>query len=308
MTKCIAFHSYKGGTGKTTLAGNFAAVLAKSGFRVCLLDLDVYAPSLQSYFMIEPKKWINDYLYSDADVGEVMQDLTPKVSEINLENKEVQSATTATSSTRGSKDDMKGKLWIGFSNAKKEEIYKLEGGADTTRKQFLRRFILLREQLITNYDADYIVIDTSPGIRYWSINALAVADILFLTLKAGDLDIEGTKKMAEEIYSSFTKFGTKSFLLLNRVSGYCAPSPLIVRPEGPSDKSVPSTFIIEPPEDTDQMLSKEVKMKIMSSIPCYCDIQFLRKEFLTALKYPAHPFAKKIESLTDSLTKTAGQL
>ncbi|MGB7663052.1 MAG: ParA family protein [Nitrososphaeraceae archaeon] len=306
MTKCIAFHSYKGGTGKTTLAGNFAAVLAKSGFRVCLLDLDVYAPSLQSYFMIEPKKWINDYLYSDADIGEVMQDLTPKVSEINLEKKEIQSA--ATTSTRGSKDDVKGKLWIGFSNAKKEEIYKLEGGADTTRKQFLRRFILLREQLITNYDADYIVIDTSPGIRYWSINALAVADILFLTLKAGDLDIEGTKKMAEEIYSSFTKFGTKSFLLLNRVSGYCAPSPLIVRPEGTGNKSVPSTFIIETPEDTDEMLARAVRMKIMSSIPCYCDIQFLRKEFLTALKYPAHPFAKKIESLTDSLTKTAGQL
>ena len=311
MTKCIAFHSYKGGTGKTTLAGNFAAVLAKSGFRVCLLDLDVYAPSLQSYFMIEPKKWINDYLYSDADIGEVMQDLTPKVSEINLEKKEIQStnsSTTTATSTRGSKDDVKGKLWIGFSNAKKEEIYKLEGGADTTRKQFLRRFILLREQLITNYDADYIVIDTSPGIRYWSINALAVADILFLTLKAGDLDIEGTKKMAEEIYSSFTKFGTKSFLLLNRVSGYCAPSPLVVRPEGTSNKSVPSTFIIETPEDTDEMLARAVRMKIMSSIPCYCDIQFLRKEFLTALKYPAHPFAKKIESLTDSLTKTAGQL
>lgn len=304
MTKCIAFHSYKGGTGKTTLAGNFAAVLAKLGFRVCLLDLDVYAPSLQSYFMIEPKKWINDYLYSEADIGEVMQDLTPKVSESDMESREMQS-----DSPKGAKEGVKGKLWIGFSNAKKEEIYKLEGGADTTRKQFLRRFILLREQLITNYDADYIVIDTSPGIRYWSINALAVADILFLTLKAGDLDIEGTKKMAEEIYSSFTKFGTKSFLLLNRVSGYCAPSPLIVKPEKtPSDKSMPSTFIIETPEDTDEVLAREVKMNIMSSIPCYCDIQFLRKEFLTALKYPAHPFAKKIENLTESLSKTAEQL
>jgi cellulose biosynthesis protein BcsQ len=305
MTKCIAFHSYKGGTGKTTLAGNFAAVLAKLGFRVCLLDLDVYAPSLQSYFMIEPKKWINDYLYSEADIGEVMQDLTPKVSEIDLESMEMQS-----DSPRGAKEGVKGKLWIGFSNAKKEEIYKLEGGADTTRKQFLRRFILLREQLITNYDADYIVIDTSPGIRYWSINALAVADILFLTLKAGDLDIEGTKKMAEEIYSSFTKFGTKSFLLLNRVSGCCAPSPLIVKPEKTttSDKFIPSTFIIEAPEDTDEVLAREVKMNIMSSIPCYCDIQFLRKEFLTALKYPAHPFAKKIENLTESLSKTAEQL
>jgi len=304
MTKCIAFHSYKGGTGKTTLAGNFAAILAKLGFRVCLLDLDVYAPSLQSYFMIEPKKWINDYLYSEADIGEVMQDLTPKVSESDMESREMQS-----DSPKGAKEGVKGKLWIGFSNAKKEEIYKLEGGADTTRKQFLRRFILLREQLITNYDADYIVIDTSPGIRYWSINALAVADILFLTLKAGDLDIEGTKKMAEEIYSSFTKFGTKSFLLLNRVSGYCAPSPLIVRPEKtPSDMSMPSTFIIETPEDTDEVLAREVKMNIMSSIPCYCDIQFLRKEFLTALKYPAHPFAKKIENLTESLSKTAEQL
>ena len=304
MTKCIAFHSYKGGTGKTTLAGNFAAVLAKSGFRVCLLDLDVYAPSLQSYFMIEPKKWINDYLYSEADIGEVMQDLTPKVSEIDTQSKEMRST-----SPRGTDDNVKGKLWVGFSNARKEEIYKLEGGADTTRKQFLRRFILLREQLITNYDADYIVIDTSPGIRYWSINALAVADILFLTLKAGDLDIEGTKKMAEEIYSSFTKFGTKSFLLLNRVSGYCAPNPLVVRPEmTTSNKSVPSTIIIETPEDTDEMLAREVRMKIMSSIPCYCDIQFLRKEFLTALKFPAHPFAKKIESLTESLSKTAEQL
>ncbi|MGH9978031.1 MAG: AAA family ATPase [Nitrososphaeraceae archaeon] len=211
-------------------------------------------------------------------------------------------------SPRSTHDNVIGKLWIGFSNAKKEEIYKLEGGADSTRKQFLRRFILLREQLITNYDADYIVIDTSPGIRYWSINALAVADILFLTLKAGDLDIEGTKKMAEEIYSSFTKFGTKSFLLLNRVSGYCAPSPLVKPDITTYNKSDPSTFIIETPEDTDEILAREVRMKIMSSIPCYCDIQFLRKEFLTALKYPAHPFAKKIQSLTESLSKTAEQI
>jgi chromosome partitioning protein len=301
MTKCIAFHSYKGGTGKTTIAGNFAAVLAKLGFRVCLLDLDVYAPSLQSYFMIEPRKWINDYLYSEANIGDIMQDLTPKVSDILLDKEGPNDSQTASQT----KDRIKGKLWIGFSNARKEEIYKLEGGADSTRKQFLRRFILLREQLITNYDADYIVIDTSPGIRYWSINALAVADILFLTLKAGDLDIEGTKKMAEEIYSSFTKFGTKSFLLLNRVSGYCAPSPLVTSPERSNKNSIATTIIIETPEDTDAMLAREVKMKIMSSIPCYCDIQFLRKEFLTALKFPQHPFAKKIESLTESLTKAA---
>jgi chromosome partitioning protein len=42
-TKYIAFHTYKGGTGKTTIASSFSALLAKSGYSVCLLDLDVYA-------------------------------------------------------------------------------------------------------------------------------------------------------------------------------------------------------------------------------------------------------------------------
>jgi len=63
LSKCIAFHSYKGGTGKTTLAANLAALLAKNGNRVFLLDLDFYAPSLQSYFEAQPKKWINDFLF-----------------------------------------------------------------------------------------------------------------------------------------------------------------------------------------------------------------------------------------------------
>src|SRR5918911_5165463 len=113
----------------------------------------------------------------------------------------------------------------------KEEIYRLEGGGkqESSKIQLLRRFILLREQLISLHDADYIIIDTSPGIRYWSINALAVADMLFLTLKMGDLDIDGTTKMAEEIYGSFTKFGAKSYLIMNRVAGYCVPAPLAGR-------------------------------------------------------------------------------
>ena len=79
MTKCIAFHSYKGGTGKTTIGANFAASLTKEGYKVSLIDLDVYAPSLQSYFDVEPEKSINDYLYSNAEVEDVMVDMTSLV-------------------------------------------------------------------------------------------------------------------------------------------------------------------------------------------------------------------------------------
>src|SRR6476661_2732114 len=179
-TKCIAFHSYKGGTGKTTLACNLAALLVKSGNNVCLLDLDVYAPSMQTYFGITPNYWINDYLNSNATIKDIMINLTDTIYDLISKN------------------------------YNKEEVLKLEGGGGSEtsniRKQRFRKFILLREKLVSDNNADYIIIDTSPGIRYWSINALALSEIILLTLKMGDLDIDGTKKIASNLYESFTHF------------------------------------------------------------------------------------------------------
>jgi MinD-like ATPase involved in chromosome partitioning or flagellar assembly len=84
MTKCIAFHSYKGGSGKTTLACNSAAALAKKGFNVCLLDLDLYAPSFQIYFQKEPSKGINDFLDTNARVEDVMVDVTNIINDVKI--------------------------------------------------------------------------------------------------------------------------------------------------------------------------------------------------------------------------------
>lgn len=282
--KCIAFHSYKGGTGKTTIASNCAALLAKRGFKVALLDLDVYAPSLLAYFQKEPKNWLNDYLLGEAEVEEVMTPVTDSLQEYGKKY--------------DSNSEIKGNLWIGFCNVKKEEVYKIEAGTSDSSKSQLRRFILLREKLIRDYDVDYILIDTSPGIRYWSINALAVADTLILTLKMGDIDVEGTKRLASEIYGSLTKYGTRSFLLFNRVAGYCLPSHTDSAIAGGNELSMDS-YETENAEDT---LSKETKMDVISAIPCYCDIQFSRKEFLTALRYPAHPFTKQLEMLVNRMT------
>lgn len=277
MTKCIAFHSYKGGTGKTTLACNFAVSLVKKGHRVFLLDLDVSAPSIQAYFETEPKRWVNDFLIDGADIEEIATDLTSLVDGGN----------------------QKGRLWVGFSNPKKEEIYKIEGGKEEISKmQLLRKFILLRERLISDYNVDYLVIDTSPGIRYWSINALAIADILFLTLKMGDLDIDGTKKMAEDIYGSLTKFGAKSYLILNRVAGFCVPHTIGQSSDSSNLDSVMTNVLAEQ-ASMNEKISKTVGMEVISAIPCYCDIQFSRKEFLTVLKNPTHPFSDQINRLAE---------
>ena len=44
----------------------------------------------------------------------------------------------------------------------------------------LRRFLGAKKELFDKYQLDYLLLDTSPGIRYWSINTLATADFLFL--------------------------------------------------------------------------------------------------------------------------------
>ena len=297
MPQCIAFHSYKGGTGKTTIACNLAAMLSSKGYNVSLLDLDVYAPSLHAYFDWNPNKWINDLLFENSDLHDIMVDMTPAVTKYaaNGTNKKF------------------GKLLVGFSNPQKDEIYKLEGSIKTANAniQLLRRFVQLREDLISDYESDYVILDTSPGIRYWSINSLAVADVLFLTLKFGDLDIEGTIKMANDIYGSFTKFGSKSFLLLNLVSGYCLPSTYVLNSQFTDrSSSVPAkgtsieiqTFEKELGSNT--FLSDQTKMDLISAIPCYCDIQFQKKEYLTVLQHPEHPFAKQLEQL--AMTRPIG--
>ncbi|HKQ22695.1 MAG TPA: AAA family ATPase [Nitrososphaeraceae archaeon] len=287
MTKCVAFHSYKGGTGKSTISSNLSASLARKGFTAVLLDLDVYAPSLQDYFQWQPRKSINDYLFENANVDEVIQDLTGVLNKFPI--------------TDGEQTDSKGKLLVGFSSTSKDEIYKLDGAVrqEGSKIQLLRKFLMLREEIVSRYNADFIIIDTSPGIRYWSINSLAIADTIFLSLKLDGIDLKGTRLLAKEIYESLTKLGTKSYLLLNRAAGYCLPPNMVG--EGASSTQELYNTTIGNQSAVISKLNEDIGMDTILSIPCYCDIQFDSNEFLTALKYPDHPFAAKIAALIDKL-------
>jgi chromosome partitioning protein len=290
MTHCIAIHSYKGGTGKTTIAANTAALLVKTGKKVALLDLDIYAPSLHNYFKITPKKWINDFLDNNANIEETILDVTESIH---------------------NKEGSLGKLFVGFSNPNRDAIFKFEisNGTEYWKKQF-RKLVFLREQMITKMDMDYIIIDTSPGIRHWSINALSIADKLILTMKMDDLDIEGTKKLIHEIYTTFVKFGAISYILLNRISGYCIPMTLVESPDketntihahyGQTDNNT-----IETPNAKHVLegIEEMTGVKYLTPLPCYCDIQFSPREFLTVVDNPKHPFSKRLQTIIDEIIK-----
>jgi chromosome partitioning protein len=288
MTKCVAFHSYKGGTGKSTISSNLSASLAKKGLTAVLLDVDVYAPSLQDYFQWQPKKSINDYLFENADIDEVIHDLSPVINKFPSNDGE-------------QSDSSKGKLLVAFSSTSKDEIYKLDGAVrqEGSKIQLLRKFLMLREEIVSKYNADFIIIDTSPGIRYWSINSLAIADTILLSLKLDGIDLKGTRLLAKEIYESLTKLGTKSYLLLNRAAGYCLPPNLA----GESTSSTQEIYnnTVGNQSTVISKLNADIGMDTILSIPCYCDIQFDSNEFLTALRYPNHPFAGKIDALIEKL-------
>lgn len=279
MGKCISFHSYKGGTGKTTIATNFSFLLASKGYSVYLLDLDFYAPSLYSYFDVEPHFWINDYLMGNASIDDIMIDAKPYL-----------------------KPKFKGELYLGLSKGGKEDIYQLEGNLNSDKEQKLkqfRNFISMREEVLVGREADFIIMDTSPGIRYWSINSIVVSDIVLLILKMGDLDLKGTARMINEIYSSLIESGSVCKLLLNRVSGYCIPSHKNNVHEFATN--VDYQNIQKVTSMVNNTISGTVKVGTLAEIPCYCDIQFKEREYLTVSELPSHPFSIKIDELVEKI-------
>ena len=283
MKQVITFHSYKGGTGKTTLAANLAALLAKKGNNVCIVDIDVYAPSLHAYFgdIVQKriKNTINDYIVGACGVDDLLVQVTP-ISQFS------------------DKGALSGKITGCFSSPKREDILKIEGvKEDKNRMNMLKRFINFREELIEKNDIDYVIMDSSPGIRSWAINALALSDIVFLTLKMGDMDIGGTKMIANEILAQFKEQGnTKYYLLLNRIAGYCIPN-LQVGETHTGHSQENFTTLTPVADDFIKKLTADTGIDVMTSIPCYCDIQFAQKEFLTVLGYPDHPFSQQIDNL-----------
>jgi MinD-like ATPase involved in chromosome partitioning or flagellar assembly len=257
LGKVIAFHSYKGGTGKTTFVANLGALYADMGMRVCLLDFDMYAPSLTTYFRKTPKTYLNNFFMREEDISNVLVDVSSELG-------------------------VKGKLFLGLSSPSKDDIQDIEIKPPKWQFEALRRYIAAQTELFSDYKLDYIFIDTSPGIRYWSINAIGVSDALFLLLKINDMDITGTKKMKNEIVDELKKFGSQCFLILNKVPGAMTGQ---------------ESAFADYEKSWEAELEQEIGTPVIGSVPCFCDIQFSRHEFLFAIKQPDHPFSKKLIDL-----------
>jgi cellulose biosynthesis protein BcsQ len=159
----------------------------------------------------------------------------------------------------------------------------------------LRRFLGEKKTLMEEYQIDYLFLDSSPGIRLWSINAIGMADILFLMMTINDTNIAGTKQMVNDIYESLTRapLNSRLYLLLNKI-----PSSMAFQPTSVSTSKV---------QEWESELAQSIAIPVIGSIPCFCDIQFSRHEFLYAIKQPKHLFSVKMRDIASVIHEAINQ-
>ena len=190
MSKIVAVHSYKGGTGKTLLSVNLAATFAKMGKKVCIFDLDFRAPSLFAILKTPNADfWLNDYLNNTCEIDKTLIDLSSRV-------------------------PGNGKFYTCLANPSTEAIRDISSKDRKWEMRALGRLLALRESMLKNLKFDYLFFDTSPGLQYSSINAIVAADFVVVATTGDRSDVDGTKRMLVELYNLFEK---KTGLVLNKV-------------------------------------------------------------------------------------------
>jgi MinD-like ATPase involved in chromosome partitioning or flagellar assembly len=245
--RTVAIHSYKGGTGKTQISVNLALLWAMKGLNVCLLDYDFRAPSIGTLFGIDDTPfWINDYLAGSCEIEQALTDVSTRL-------------------------HLGGKLLLGLANPSIKAAGEMIGQNERAQLKSLRRTIEA-QKVLEKSGIDHIVIDTSPGPHYSSLNAIFASNVLLIVLKRDKVDISGTVRMLEEVYRASP--GEKRMLV----------------------------NMVPPWLDTDQVkeeLEAKLMLPLIGVISCYCDFAITGGESLFALERPNHGFVEALRKISE---------
>jgi septum site-determining protein MinD len=171
MTFKIAVHSFKGGTGKSTITANLAVSLARGGKKVGVLDLDLAGPGLHVLFEMKPdeiRHTLNDYFLGRCNPGDIAIDLTDK---LGLRN---------------------GSLVFIPASFKAEDIIKV-----LSKGYEIGTFRNAIDTISSLHELDYMIIDTHPGIEKSTLISMGSCDMQIVVSRMDSQDIFGTGVMLE---------------------------------------------------------------------------------------------------------------
>jgi len=166
MGKIVSIHSFRGGTGKSNISANLAAVAALEGKRVAVMDTDVASPGIHIIFGLGRQKikyTLNDYLRGTCDITDACIDMTNRLGIKDGRLFLIPSSMSATDITRILREGYEvGDLRNGFS------------------------------EIMSAKNLDYLIIDTHPGLDRETLLSMATADVLYVVARIDEQDLLGT--------------------------------------------------------------------------------------------------------------------
>lgn len=251
--KIVSIHSFRGGTGKSNVTANLAAQVAMTGKRVGVVDTDIQSPGIHVLFGLDENKMgktMNDFLHGKATIREIGFSVGDHPGEGEGRAKLVGS-----------------NLFLFPSSIKGGEISQiLREGID---------FNLLNEGLqttITEFDLDYLFIDTHPGLNEETLLSIATSDVLIIILRPDNQDLQGTSVTVDIARSLDVP---NLFLLVN--------------------KALPKYDFSVIKHD----IEAQFEATVTGVLPLSFDMAENASKDLFSLRYPDHEWSKSLRGVVD---------
>lgn len=170
--KTVLIHSFRGGTGKSSLISNLAVSLAKQGKRVGIVDSDLQSPSIHLLFGLDDEVvtlTLNDYLWGGCALYEAAYDLGGVLPEF---------------------DD--GAVYLIPASVKANDITRI------LREGYQEEALLAGfAEICHDLNLDFLLVDSHPGINPETLQAIAAANLLLVVLRPDYQDYQGTAAIVD---------------------------------------------------------------------------------------------------------------
>jgi MinD-like ATPase involved in chromosome partitioning or flagellar assembly len=168
MSRVIAMHSFRGGTGKSNAAANVAALLAAEGQRIGVVDTDLQSPGIHALFGLDQdavRYSLNEYLWGRCHIKQAAHDLTTSLDA-----------------------RLRGRVYLVPSSIKVNDIARvMRDGYDVS---------LLNDglrQLVKQLSLDVLLLDTHPGLNEETLLSIAMSNTVAIVMRPDQQDYEGTR-------------------------------------------------------------------------------------------------------------------
>ncbi|MEW5872746.1 MAG: MinD/ParA family protein [Chloroflexota bacterium] len=166
-TEIISFHSFRRGTGKSTLVANLAGLVAARGQRVAVVETAFHAPCMHLFFNLpeaEIGSCLNDYFTGKCQITQATYDVTDRQDQ-----------------------RLPGRIFLVPSSPKVTDVVRALRHPYSFEQ--LQQGLEMLKQV---HQPDYIFLDNAAGLHEDTLLSIASCNTMLLLLRPDQQDYQGT--------------------------------------------------------------------------------------------------------------------